>query len=404
MAEKVAQTDMTQAATGNSASPATLAEELRPLLARNAAKAEHGRRLPEENVQALEAANLFKIMTPGRWGGYGAPLTIAIRTFAELGKGCGSTGWVAMIVNGINWWASLLPDAGQEEIFVDSHARVCAAGTQASKGKRVDGGIRVSGKFPFASGCWHASWGGLSVEIEDDAHRVVDAVTAFAPISELRIEDTWYVAGMCGTGSNTLVADEIFVPNHRLLRLSNLLTGEHQGVKHKGEFSDSYTWSAANTLIGPAPIIGIAQAMLAEVIAAAPRRGISFTTYARQADSPVIQHHLAEAALNIETADLHLMSSAEQVESFAAAGKLMDYPTRARIRGSVGYAAKVLREAADILASIGGASGFAETSPLQRMWRDVNVATRHALLATDPAFEIYGRALLGVEGNISPLI
>jgi 3-hydroxy-9,10-secoandrosta-1,3,5(10)-triene-9,17-dione monooxygenase len=63
-----------------------------------------------------------------------------------------------------------------------------------------------------------------------------------------------------------------------------------------------------------------------------------------------------------------------------------------------------LREAVDILASVGGASGFAEASPLQRMWRDINVACRYALLATDPALEIYGRALLGVEGNISPLI
>jgi alkylation response protein AidB-like acyl-CoA dehydrogenase len=86
-----------------------------------------------------------------------------------------------------------------------------------SRGRRVEGGVQVSGKFPFASGCWHASWGGLSLEIEDDAHNVHDVVTAFAPISELRIEDTWFVAGMCATGSNTMVADEVFCPDHRLL-------------------------------------------------------------------------------------------------------------------------------------------------------------------------------------------
>jgi 3-hydroxy-9,10-secoandrosta-1,3,5(10)-triene-9,17-dione monooxygenase len=134
---------MTQAATGNNANPVTLAGQLRALLARNAVQAEHDRRLPEENVRALQAANLFKIMTPQRWGGYGAPLTTAIRTFAELGKGCGSTGWVAMIMNGVSWWANWLPDAGQEEIFTDSHARLCAAGTQASRGRRVAGGVRV---------------------------------------------------------------------------------------------------------------------------------------------------------------------------------------------------------------------------------------------------------------------
>jgi len=389
----------------DNADPVALATELRPLLARNAAQTERDRRLPEENIQALEAANLFNVMTPRRWGGYGAPLTTAIRTFAELGKGCGSSGWVAMIVNGVNWWASWLPDAGQEEILAEPYARLCAGGgAQPSRGRRVAGGVRFSGKFPFASGCWHTSWGGLSVEIEEDAHKVVEAAIAFAPISQVRIEDTWYVAGMCGTGSNTLVADELFVPDRRLLKLSNLLNGEHQGVKHKGELSDSYTWSTANALIGPAPILGIAQAMLAEVIAGAGKRGITLTTYGRQADSPVAQHRLAEAALNIQTAELHLINSAEQVQNFATAGKLMDYSIRAGIRGSIGYSVKVLREAVDILASIGGASGFAEASPLQRMWRDVNIASRHALLATDPAFEIYGRALLGVECNITPLV
>jgi len=395
---------MTQAIASRASDPAALAAELRALLARNAAQTERARRLPEENIGALEAANLFGMMTPKRWGGYGTPLTTAISTFAELGKGCGSTGWVAMIINGVGWWASRLPDKGQEEIFAQRNVRVCAAGTQSSKGRRVEGGIRVSGKFPFASGCWHASWGGVSVEIEDDSHKVTEVVTAFAPMSELRIEDTWYVAGMCGTGSNTLVADDLFVPDHRLLKLSSLLSGERQAVRHADELSDNYTWSAANTLIGPAPLIGIAQAMLAEVIAAAGRRGITFTTYTRQADSAVIQHRLAEAALNIETAELHLLNGAEQVQNFAAVGKQMDYPSRAAIRGKVGYATKVLRDAADILASIGGASGFAERSPLQRMWRDLNIGTRHALLATDPALKIYGRALLGLEGTISPVI
>ena len=70
----------------------------------------------------------------------------------------------------------------------------------------------------------------------------------------------------------------------------------------------------------------------------------------------------------------------------------------------VGFAARRLREAIDALMSIGGASGFAASSPLQRMWRDASIATRHVLLATDPSLEVYGRALLGLEGNITPVI
>jgi alkylation response protein AidB-like acyl-CoA dehydrogenase len=82
----------------------------------------------------------------------------------------------------------------------------------------------------------------------------------------------------------------------------------------------------------------------------------------------------------------------------------MDDLVRARTRAVVGYATKLLRQAVDTLTSIGGASGFADANPLHRMWRDVNIATRNALLATDLALEIYSRALLGVEGNITPIV
>jgi 3-hydroxy-9,10-secoandrosta-1,3,5(10)-triene-9,17-dione monooxygenase len=396
---------MALAQTEHSTDPVALSAQLHPLLARNAARAERDRRLPAENVEALQAANLFKVMVPRRWGGYGAPLPTTLSTFAELANGCGSSGWVAMIINGVNWWASSLPDRGQEEIFADTpDVRVCAAGTAASKGRRVEGGIRISGKFPFASGCLHSSWGGLSLEVEDDAHNVVDLVTAFAPMSELEIEDTWFVAGMCGTGSNTLVAKDVFVPDHRVLAMSKILNGEHLSTLHSGEPSDNYAWTAANTLIGIAPLIGIARAMLEKVAEGTLTRGITFTTYMRQADAPVVQHQFAEAALKIDSAWLLAMRSADEIEEAAVAGNQMDYVARARVRGVVGYGVKLVRETVDTLASIGGAHAFADSSPLQRMWRDANIAARHALLATDPALEIYGRALLGVEGNITPLI
>jgi len=396
---------MAQAQTENKLDPVVLAAELRPLLARNAVQAERDRRLPAENVEALQAANLFKVMMPRRWGGYGATLPTALNIFAELAKGCSSSSWVTMIIGGLNWWASLLPDRGQEEMFANSpDVRVCAASSATVVGRRVDGGLRISGKFPFASGCWHSSWGGLGVQIEDDAHSVVGQVVGFAPISELEIEDTWFVAGMCGTGSNTLVAKDVFVPDHRVLPTTKILNGEHPAQRHYGEPSDNYAFSAANSLIGVSPVLGIAQAMLEKVIDGTRTRGITFTTYTRQADSAVAQHEIAEAALQIDSAWLLVMRAAAEVEDAAAAGKQMDYVDRARVRGLVGYAAKLLRETVDALASIGGASGFADSSPLQRMWRDANVALRHGLVNNDPGLEIYGRALLGPEGNITPFI
>jgi 3-hydroxy-9,10-secoandrosta-1,3,5(10)-triene-9,17-dione monooxygenase len=89
---------MGRAQVHSNADPVALAAELRPLLARNAGQAERDRRLPQENIDALEAANLFKLMTPRRWNGYGIPLATALSAHAELAKGCASTAWVTMII------------------------------------------------------------------------------------------------------------------------------------------------------------------------------------------------------------------------------------------------------------------------------------------------------------------
>jgi 3-hydroxy-9,10-secoandrosta-1,3,5(10)-triene-9,17-dione monooxygenase len=89
---------MGRAQVHSNANPVALAAELRPLLARNAGQAERDRRLPQENIDALEAANLFKLMTPRRWNGYGIPLATALSAHAELAKGCASTAWVTMII------------------------------------------------------------------------------------------------------------------------------------------------------------------------------------------------------------------------------------------------------------------------------------------------------------------
>src|SRR5262249_28278764 len=231
-----------------------------------------------------------------------------------------------------------------------------------------------------------------------------DVIVAFAPISDLEIEDTWFVAGMCGTGSNTLVARDLFIPDHRILSMEKIVSGELSNRRRTGENSDRYWFYSANALITIAPAIGIAQAILECVIDGTSKRGITFTTYARQTESSVLQHQLAQAAVEIDAALLLVMRAAQEVQDTAAAGISIDYVRRARVRGVVGFAARLLRDAVDPLMSIGGASGFADSSPLQRMWRDLSIATRHVLVATDPSLEIYGRALLGAQGNISPMI
>src|SRR5262249_7875987 len=163
---------MARAQVLDNADPVALAAELRPLLARNAAQAERDRRLPLENIDALEAGNLFKLMTPRRRGGYGGPLATCLSGPADLAHGGASTAWVTMIVGTCLWLASLLPDRGQDEIFESSRGlRISGVISATIRGRRVAGGMRVSGKNGFASGCLHSSWALLCFAVEDAAHK-----------------------------------------------------------------------------------------------------------------------------------------------------------------------------------------------------------------------------------------
>ena len=117
-----------------------------------------------------------------------------------------------------------------------------------------------------------------------------------------------------------------------------------------------------------------------------------------------IQVQVAEAALMLQTARLHAFQIADELDYCAATGRTVDYRTRARMRAQSGHVARQVIEAINLLLNVHGAESFAQTSPMQRHWRDANIAARHAGLNTVVGFEIFGRALLGVEDEISAIL
>jgi 3-hydroxy-9,10-secoandrosta-1,3,5(10)-triene-9,17-dione monooxygenase len=135
-----------------------------------------------------------------------------------------------------------------------------------------------------------------------------------------------------------------------------------------------------------------------------PKRGIAYTAYTTQAEAPTTHLQLALAAEKIDTAHLHAYRAAADIDQAAAAGVYLDRLTRARVRMDTGYVARQCLEAIEILLSVNGAGSFAESNPLQRMWRDAETASRHAVVNPEISQELYGRELLGLPTNITPLI
>lgn len=140
------------------------------------------------------------------------------------------------------------------------------------------------------------------------------------------------------------------------------------------------------------------------VIDKAAKKPISYTFFTSQKESTAFQLQIAEAARLIDTAHLHAYRAAADIDEAAARGDYPDYLIRSRVRSDTGYVADCVTRAIDILLSAHGAGSFAEVSPLQRIWRDSAVAARHAIVSPTVSYEVYGKALLGVDQPITPMV
>ena len=267
---------------------------------------------------------------------------------------------------------------------------------------KVDGGWRVSGRWPWASGCMHAQWVACGINMKNADGQIVNAGLSLMPLGELTIEDTWHMAGMRGTGSNTIVADDVFVPEHRFLPYPSALGGTY-ATEHTDEVLYKVAFVPVTILILVSAQLGVARAALDFTIAKAGARGITHTRFAKQEESTGFQILLADAAAKIETAFLHAFRCADDLDRFARSGSYPDVPARARMRLDVALAAKQCREAVDMLVSAHGTSSLADVSPMQRLWRDIHVASHHAITEWQVNLEVYVKALLGQE-NITHLI
>jgi len=380
------------------------AREIRPLLQKSAAQTDSLRRLPDDVVRALRDNGLCRLMVPKRFGGYQTSIRTYIEVMAEIGQGCGSSAWVASLVNICEWLAALFPERAQQDVWgPDPDAWI--AGSLAPNGLAVpvDGGWRVTGRWPWASGSMHAQWVACGIHMENERGEMTNLGLCLMPIADVTVEDTWFMVGMKGTGSNTIAAKDAFVPEHRFLPYPPAFQGQYR-TEHVDEPVYRVALVPVTVLILAGSQLGAARAALDYVVAKSQTRGITHTTIQRQADSPGFQMLVADAAMKIDTAFLHALRAADDLDRAADAGRHPDLTERARVRMDTSLVAKYAREAVELLVQAHGTSSLADHNPLQRIWRDVHVASHHAITEWQVNLEVYGKALLGVEPNITHLI
>lgn len=373
----------------------TAVSALAPRVAGAAARADAERRLADDTVAALRDAGVFRVSVPKRYGGGEAPIRSHLEVAAAVAAVDGSAGWLTGLWNGNNWCVALFPEQAQDDVWGATPDSL-VSGTLKPSGPahRVAGGYRLSGAWSYASGIWHASWAIASVVLEDGPAAML------VPREDFRVVDEWHMAGMRGTGSNRFVVDKAFVPDHRVLRLGPVVGGANVTPATPAAYRAAIVPTLVLMVAGPQ--LGLGRAALAHVVESAGKKGIAFTSFGSQSGSVGFQLQVAEAATALDTAELHAYRAADALDQHAADGVFPDELLRARYRADAAVAARSVHHAVENLVTAHGSSGFADASPLQRIWRDASVAARHGMLIPQVNLEIYGAALLGEQNRVSP--
>ncbi|ADJ49083.1 acyl-CoA dehydrogenase [Amycolatopsis mediterranei S699] len=370
------------------------AASLVPALSANAEAADAMGRLPDDDIAALRKEGLLRLATPRKYGGHEAGACAATAIAAEVGRGCPSASWVLTVYYTASIALWLFPDEVRDRVWdEDPDATVCGSSAGAAPARAIDGGYLLSGRWGWASGIHHASWAILSV-VTEAGGTARESGFALVPTSELSVDHTWNMVGMRGTGSDTIIADDVFVPEDHVIFPSRM-------ARQVPGASTPLSVPKPQGLMGAlaAPVLGMGMGLYDHIVAklSAGRPLVSATSsHARAIDSPGVQANIADAAMLIDSAILQAARTAHAVDRATRTGAPMSPLAIARSRMDCGFAARQIRLAADKLLDVGGAGRFAESDPAQRIWRDLGTATRHPAFVTEIDREQYARLLLPV--------
>ncbi|NEC06275.1 acyl-CoA dehydrogenase family protein [Streptomyces sp. SID7909] len=373
------------------------ARGLVPMLREHAARAERKAQLADEVVAALTEAGIFRMRTPARFGGYECDAATLIDVGIELGRGDGSVAFDVAAWWIMSWNVGLFPDEVQDVVFADPDVRICGTLAPTATAEPTTGGLRVTGTWAFNSGAAHSSWKVFSAILPTDDGAL--PIMGLVPSAELDAVEDWDVSGLRGTGSVTLSGHDIFVPEGRYIPIPALL--QQQYASKRNAESTMYRAPVVGA-VGAATcgkLIGLARAAQEDFLERIAKRPITNTSYERQIDAPVTHLQVAEATLKTDEAEHHARKLAAMVDGKAGAGQEWTLQERAYARVAVGRVCQLTAEAVDLLAGASGGSSIYADQLIQRIRRDIQAITIHALNLPSTNLELYGRVLCGLEPN-----
>jgi alkylation response protein AidB-like acyl-CoA dehydrogenase len=361
---------------------------LEPLIRATVDEAETARRFPNSVIAAMADAHIFRLLVPRVAGGDEVDPITMLNVIEAVSRVDGSAGWLAMIGSGAGYITGFLATDVIRQLFVDPNT--CLCGNLAAPGGRalvVPGGYRVSGRWPFVSGCEHSAWMAGNARVYDGDTQRIDAdgtpttrIMVF-PTHEGRVIDTWSATGLRATGSHDVAVADIFVPDERTL---SWLDGPTQpGPLYRLRF----------LLIGHAAhALGIARTAIDSLVDLAEHKIPTRTTSALR-DRPLVQANIAQAEGLVHAARAFMWQTTAEVWELLCADRPVTMRHRAMLRLANTVAVQNAAQAVDLMWAAAGSSPVYTSSPLERCFRDIHVATQHAAVGAF-SLETIGAALI----------
>ncbi|UCD68914.1 MAG: acyl-CoA dehydrogenase family protein [Betaproteobacteria bacterium] len=374
-------------------------EKLQPLIAEHNAKAESERQLSKEVYEAMFDANLYAMLTPKAYGGLELHPFEAMLVWEAVSRIDSAAGWNLAMNGAITGWFAWLPADGANEILADGPTTAAGALFPNQPATRVDGGWRVTGQVPFASGCTNSKWLAIpAVEMDGDEPKVDPETGEPAPFGiffsreEAQIRDTWHTVGMRGTGSADIVVENLFVPDRRSFVVKPL---ERPAPGFEGPLYRMVPWL---TILGEATVsVGVAAAAVDALVNLAQTKTPAYNTTPLR-EQQLAQFFVAKAKAKVEAARDTLCRAAEEAYEDVRSGSLLSRAAKIRLQLAVSFAAEVCAEAVRLVCDGAGSSSIRTTQPFERYLRDSQVLTQHSDKSS-PRYMTAGRLIFGLEND-----
>lgn len=371
------------------------AVDLVPMLAEREVATEAARNVPAETIAAYHDTGILRALQPRRFGGLQLPFGVFSRIVETLAEGCAASAWVYAVLAEHQWIIASLPEQGQIDVWGDTPNAVASSSLAPREtARRTTGGWRLSGRFPFSSGCTHAEWAIIGARCEDAAGNTPTRYL-LVPMEAIEIIDDWHVLGLRGTGSRTLMLRDVFVPVHRSVLLRDLLEGTPPGVRVHPEY-DIVRAPRGYLVVFSLPPVAFALGRRALAVAAAALGGRISRGTTKLAESEIVQLKISEASAAIDAASLLLETLRAQSLAVVASGRPIRAEEVLRNRRDLTFGMQQIRTAVQGLFELCGARTTYDSDRLQPLLRDIMTIATHQAFSPLATLVPYGRVVLGL--------